>query len=391
MSDAQKNPPPLLNRSFVLITFLGCLYFFNFHSFLLLPIRISELGGTEKIVGFVMGIAGLSTLFLTPYAGHITDRYGKKLFMLLGFALLAASTFPLAFLNKVDYLYYVIRIVHGCSFSLFFVAAGALTVDVSSEQRRAQALGIYGVFTIINYAIAPYVGSILIKNFGFDFFIFFLTVTALLGLAVSFMIGEEKKTEAPKDKGPSYADCLRGKATYVSSATLFICGAAFITTFNFISIFSLSINIENFHVYFLSYTVSVLAIRLFLGWVPDKYGKWRVASPFVFFLGLSVFMLSFVHEIKLLVLCGIIFGCAHGFVYPSIYSIIIESNPKEARAKAFAISSVSFTGGGMLGSFVFGMVAELFGFRMMFVSMALMVFLGFLLFTRSSVPREHKV
>ena len=391
MSDAQKNPPPLLNRSFVLVTFLGCLYFFNFHSFLLLPLRIFDLGGTEKIVGFVMGIAGLSTLFLTPYAGQVTDRYGKKLFMLLGFALLAASTFPLAFLDRVDYLYYIIRIVHGCSFSLFFVAAGALTVDVSSEERRAQALGIYGVFTIINYAIAPYVGSILIKNFGFDFFIFFLTVTALLGLGASFMIGEEKKTAAPKENGPSYVDCLRDRATFVSSATLFICGAAFITTFNFISIFSLSINIENFHVYFLSYTVSVLAIRVFLGWVPDRYGKWRVASPFVFFLGLSVLMLSFVHEVKLLVLCGIIFGCAHGFVYPSIYSIIIESNPKEARAKAFAISSVSFTGGGMMGSFVFGVVAELFGFRTMFVSIALMVFLGFLFFARSSVLKERKV
>ena len=139
----------------------------------------------------------------------------------------------------------------------------------------------------------------------------------------------------------------------MSSATLFICGAAFITTLNFISIFSLSINIENFYIYFLSYTVSVLAIRVFLGWVPDRYGKWRVASPFVFFLGLSVLMLSFVHEVKLLVLSGIIFGCAHGFVYPSIYSIIIESNPKEARAKAFAISSVSFTGGGMMGVFCF--------------------------------------
>ncbi len=389
MSNAQQNPQPLLNRSFILVTFLGCLYFFNFHSFLLLPIRISELGGTEKIVGFVMGIAGLSTLFLTPYAGKITDRYGKKLFVLLGFALLAASTFPLAFLERVDYLYYIIRIVHGCSFSLFFVAAGALTVDVSSEQRRAQALGIYGVFTIINYAIAPYVGSILINNFGFDFFIFFLTATGLAGLGVSFMIEEGKRAVAPEDTGPGYMDCLRGKATYISSVTLFICGAAFITTLNFISIFSLSINIENFQVYFLCYTVSVLAIRLFLGWVPDRYGKWRVASPFVFFLGLSILMLNFVYEIKLLAFCGIIFGCAHGFVYPSIYSIIIESNPKEARAKAFAISSVSFTGGGMSGSFVFGVVAELFGFRTMFVSIAIMVFLGFLFFARNSIPKER--
>ncbi len=389
MSNVQKNPPPLLNRSFILLTFLGCLYFFNFHSFLLLPIRISELGGSEKIVGFVMGISGLSTLFLTPYAGKITDRYGKKLFVLLGFALLVASTFPLAFLDRVDYLYYVIRIVHGCSFSLFFVAAGALTVSVSSEQKMAQALGIYGVFTIINYAIAPYVGSILINNFGFDFFIFFLTATGLAGLGLSFMIKEGERVAALENTGPGYMDCLRGKATYISSVTLFICGAAFITTFNFISIFSLSINIENFHVYFLCYTVSVLAIRLFLGWIPDRYGKWRVASPFVFFLGLSIFMLNFVYEIKLLALCGIIFGCAHGFVYPSLYSIIIESNPKEARAKAFAISSVSFTGGGMLGSFVFGVVAELFGFRTMFVSIAIIVFLGFLFFARNSILKER--
>ncbi len=391
MNDTQKNLPSLLNRSFVLVTFLGWLYFFIFHSFLLLPIRISDLGGTEKIVGFVMGIAGLSTLVLTPYAGSITDRYGRKLFMLLGFALLAASTFPLAFLDRVDYLYYVIRMVHGCSFSLFFVAAGALTVDVSSEKRRAQALGIYGVFTIINYAVAPYVGSILIKNFGFDFFIFFLTVIALLGFGISFIIREKKKAPVPKNIERSYTDCLRDRATFVSSATLFICGAAFITTLNFISIFSLSINIENFHVYFISYTFSVLAIRMFLGWVPDRYGKWRVASPFVFFLGLSIFALGFVYEIKLLIFCGIIFGCAHGFVYPSIYSIIIESNPKEVRAKAFAICSVSFTGGGMLGSFIFGVVAELFGFRTMFFSIGFMVFLGFLFFIRSSVLKERKI
>ena len=45
----------------------------------------------------------------------------------------------------------------------------------------------------------------------------------------------------------------------------------------------------------------------------------------------------------------------------------------------------------MMGSFVFGVVAELFGFRTMFVSIALMVFLGFLFFARSPVLKERKV
>ena len=388
MKGAKENPLPLLNGNFLLVTLLGCVYFFVFHSFLLLPLRISELGGTEKTVGFVMGVAGLSTLVLTPWAGRLTDRYGKKPFMLLGFLLLALSTFPFGFLGRVDYLYYVLRIVHGCSFSLFFVAAGALAVDVSAEEKRAQALGIYGVFTIINYAAAPYAGSLLMDRFGFDFLFFLLAAAAMAGAALCLFLGEEKKGRAISAGGRGYLDCLRDGPTFVCSVTLFVCGAAFMTTFNFVSLFSLSAGVESFHLYFLSYTLSVLAVRLFLGWVPDRYGKRRVASPCVFALGLGVAGLVLVHDAWTLVLCAAVFGCAHGFVYPSVYSIIIDSNPDEARARAFALSSVSFTGGGMAGSFAFGVVADLFGFRTMFVAIALMVFAGFAFFSASPVLKE---
>ena len=36
---------PLINRDFVLITLSSFFFFFNFHSFVLLPIRIEALGG----------------------------------------------------------------------------------------------------------------------------------------------------------------------------------------------------------------------------------------------------------------------------------------------------------------------------------------------------------
>ena len=336
-----------------------------------------------------MGIASLSTLFLTPYAGYLIDKYGKKTFLLFGYILLVVSTFPLALLERVDYLYYVIRIVHGCSFSLFFVSAGALVVDLTSEEKRAQALGIYGVFTIINYAVAPYVGSFLTERFGFDFLMFFLTATAVLGFCLSLFISDRSGSAVKEEAdGSGYLDCLRNRPAFISAVTLFVCGGAFMATFNFISVFSLSIDIKNFQIYFLFYAVSVLGIRLFLGWVPDKYGKWRVASPFVFLLGLSVFLLSLVEGVRLMAVCAVMFGCAHGFVYPSIYSIIIDSSPEESRSRAFAISSVSFTGGGMVWSFVFGVVAEVFGFRVMFASMGLLVFLGFLIFAKNRTSVE---
>jgi MFS family permease len=68
----------IINRQFVLITLSGFIFFFNFHSFLLLPLRIKELGGTESDIGFIMGAASLSTIVTTPAVGILVDRWGKN-------------------------------------------------------------------------------------------------------------------------------------------------------------------------------------------------------------------------------------------------------------------------------------------------------------------------
>ena len=376
------NSNSLINREFILITFLGFIFFFIFHSFLLLPIRLVEVGADEKTIGFIMGIAGISTLFLTPQVGLLADKYGRKIFISFGMLILLLSTIPFIFLYEINIFYYLIRIFHGISFSFFFIAAGALTTDVSPENRKTQAIGIYGVFTIINYAFAPYVGTYLINNYSFDYFIIVLTSVALIGFFVSLFLGKnsfQRKVKMDIDDY-SYMSCLKRKGVIISSITLFLCGSAFVTTFNFISIYCLSLNISNFHLYFIAYTLSVLFIRIFLGWIPDKYGKWVVTLPSLFILAFSVFLLSIVPNIELLIFAGALFGVGHGFSYISIYSIIIESNPKEARAKSFAISSLSFTSGGMFGCFIFGVIATYLGFEFMFTVIAITVFVTFLLF-----------
>jgi len=55
--DAERNRS-LLNRDFLLITVSSFFYFFNFHTFILLSIRIQGLGGGASVIGFVMGIHG---------------------------------------------------------------------------------------------------------------------------------------------------------------------------------------------------------------------------------------------------------------------------------------------------------------------------------------------
>ncbi|NIP30095.1 MAG: MFS transporter, partial [Candidatus Dadabacteria bacterium] len=222
----------------------------------------------------------------------------------------------------------------------------------------------------------------IMNNYGFNSFIIYLTLIGIIGFVFSFFLRNEliDKKLLRKIDNYSYLSCMKKREVIVSSLTLFFCGSAFVATLNFISIFALSIDIKNFHIYFISYTLSVLFIRIFFGWVPDKIGKWFITLPALFVFGLSVLLLGFVTDIKLLLLAGILFGVGHGFAYPSIYSIIIENNPIEARAKSFAISSLSFTSGGMIGSFIFGLIADYFNFRIMFFVIAMVVFITFIMF-----------
>lgn len=75
---------PLLNRDFVLITITSFVFFFNFHSFILLPLRIEALGGSESSIGFIMGAASMATILTTPSVGILIDKWKKMVFALGG-------------------------------------------------------------------------------------------------------------------------------------------------------------------------------------------------------------------------------------------------------------------------------------------------------------------
>ncbi len=112
----------ILNREFILVTLSGFIFFFNFHSFLLLPLRIQELGGSESDIGFIMGVAGFSTIFTTPAVGILVDRWGRKWFMALGGLIMALSTFPFAYIDTLNLLFPLLRVVHGAGFlPLFYI------------------------------------------------------------------------------------------------------------------------------------------------------------------------------------------------------------------------------------------------------------------------------
>ncbi len=371
---------PLLNRDFVLITLTSFIFFFNYHSFILLPLRIEELGGRESTIGFIMGSASMATILTTPSVGILIDKWGKKWFLLAGGLLMSLTSLPFAFLNSLSIAFPALRVLHGAALSLCFVSAGTLIADVSAPGRRSQAIGIFGLFSVINFALAPYIGKKIVEAYGFgDLFIFDFIFGSSAFIAALF-IREPETLILDGIPGSSYKKALFRRGVLIAAFALMVAGTGFVSAITFVPVFARRIGVHSFELFFVTYTVAVLAVRLIGGWIPDKFGKKRSSVPALFLFALGISAIGFATGSAGLILAGVLFGLGHGLFYPAIYALVIDLSPEADRGKAVSICSVAFTFGGMLGVFLYGVVAETWGFRLMFEVAGAVCIAGFIFF-----------
>tara|TARA_S200000501_G_scaffold70151_1_gene62130 strand:- start:4285 stop:5415 length:1131 start_codon:yes stop_codon:yes gene_type:complete len=360
-----------------LITLSAFFFFYAYHAFLILPIRVISLGGTEFDIGLVMSMAGISTLLVTPISGLLGDIYKKKYLLTSGALLLALINFLFIYFDSIYYSYLILRFFQGCAFSLFFVSAGTLIAENSLEENQTQALGFFGIFAIVNHALAPTISIEIINFFSYDYFFISSSIASIIAFFIALSINVKNSMVDERKNGQNFTQLLKNKKLKIVCFIMFLVGGSFLTCLNFAAVFTKSINVLPITIFFLSYTVIALIMRIFFGWLPDKYGQVTFCKPALILYGLSIGILGLSINYISVMSAGILFGISHALVYPSIYTLALRFTDISNKSKAFSTCSVSFTFGGMIFSIIYGLIAETYSFKVMFLSCSIIVTLGF--------------
>ena len=365
------------SKNIILITLSAFFFFYAYHAFLILPIRVISLGGTEFDIGLVMSMAGISTLLVTPISGLLGDIYKKKYLLTSGALLLALINFLFMYFDSIYYSYLILRFFQGCAFSLFFVSAGTLIAENSLEENQTQALGFFGIFAIVNHALAPTISIEIINFFSYDYFFISSSIASIIAFFIALSINVKNSIVDERKNGQNFTQLLKNKKLKIVCFIMFLVGGSFLTCLNFAAVFTKSINVLPITIFFLSYTVIALIMRIFFGWLPDKYGQVTFCKPALILYGLSIGILGLSINYISVMSAGILFGISHALVYPSIYTLALRFTDISNKSKAFSICSVSFTFGGMIFSIIYGLIAETYSFKVMFLSCSIIVTLGF--------------
>jgi MFS family permease len=375
----------LSSKNFLLICISNFLYFGSFYLLLpTLPQYVANLGGSASQIGTVMGTFTLVSVFVRPYLARLADIHGRKRFMLLGagaFALLFAFY---GFIQSMIPLY-LLRLAHGVAHGSFLGASFAYIADLAPVDRRGEVIGVYATSNVVAMALFPGVGIWLLNYVNGNFLVLF-TVSVITG-AVGFfaiVLMDEVKPLGGRAETIKFSTVIRRRAVWVSSVALFSGATVYGAVATFLPVYAPERGLKNFGIYFTALAVSILISRVVTGKLSDRIGRRKVVLPFMTVLTVAAFLLPFLNSLFMLVLIGVCFGLGFGAYMPTLNALVVDETPPKERGSAIALFTASMDVGITTGSIVFGIVADYWGYAVMFTLGGFVVLAGLLFFALST-------
>src|SRR5699024_5935669 len=132
-----------------------------------IPLFIKELGGSDQMIGVVVGIFTFSALLLRPYAGHALETKGRKFIYMIGITFFFISVSVFGFVNSI-FLLVVIRIIQGVGWGFATTASGTIATDLIPPKRRGEGMGFFGLSGNIALSFGPALGLFLVTFMSFQ-------------------------------------------------------------------------------------------------------------------------------------------------------------------------------------------------------------------------------
>ncbi len=146
----------------------------------LLPVYAEKLGATGIWLGLTFSVFAIVQTFVGPFAGRLSDRYGRKPFIVAG--LLVYLVAALGYLTAQSF-YQVIafRAFSGLGTSLIFSVARAYVGDLTPRGQEGRWLGVFATADIVGFGTGPLVAGVLREVLGFRSV--FVAMAAMMGLS----------------------------------------------------------------------------------------------------------------------------------------------------------------------------------------------------------------
>lgn len=129
-----------------------------------MPVFLEHRGMSGKVIASVFSTFLLAEALLKGFAGHMADKYGRRLFMILAPALMVCTPLLTMMVPAGSFqvaAFIGLRVIDGLAAAMLWPALYAAVGDVVSPGEKAQGMSLLNVCFMIGLATGPLVGGLL--------------------------------------------------------------------------------------------------------------------------------------------------------------------------------------------------------------------------------------
>lgn len=135
----------------------------------LLPIFADALGASGAFLGAIVSVSTITGLVLKPFFGILSDRGGRRVWLLIGTCFFAFMPFTYSFISSTEQLL-VVRLVHGLATAIYGPVTLAYIAELSRGERGradtdpsvAEDIGWFQMARSGGYIVGPALGGLLL-------------------------------------------------------------------------------------------------------------------------------------------------------------------------------------------------------------------------------------
>ena len=361
--------------------------------FVLVPLLIRELGGSDLTIGLVLGVGTAASVVTRPFVGMLLDSIGRRPVLLAAGMVNALSWLPFLALRTAGPWLYLWTTVHAVVWGALFASYFTYAADLTPSERRIEGVAVFGVFGLTPNGIAPMLGESIIARWGYPAFLLTASGFALLSVALTLLVPARPPVLRAAETVPHAGlRALRDAAGQPGMALVLgvtvVLGIAINAAFFFVAPFTRDVGLTRSGPFFAAYAGMSVAIRLFGRRMLDVLGAHLVSYPSFALFGLGLAGLALLPAPGVLILSGIGCGAGHGTLFPVLNALAITRAPPRLRGTVVSLHTAALDLGAVVGTPLCGLLAHVAGYRVMFQVMGASCLLGLVLMALDPARRR---
>jgi Arabinose efflux permease len=233
-------------------------------------------------------------------------------------------------------------------------------------------MGFYGISISVAMVLGPGLGLYVLEHYGYNSLFLFSNLFIAMSLIISAMnfyynrhqnsTNHEAGQQVPVKEPPAEMTSSQKLKALFPAFLFFIIATTYSTIMIFLPPYASSLGIRNIGLFFIVIALAMTFTRLTTGRIADRFGRNILIVVGLILLTIALQYLAMATSLLMLVIAAAIYGLGFGTVQPIFNAMAISLAPSSRRGWASAMFLSAQDTGGIVGSLIWGVISEAFGY-----------------------------